>query len=89
MKKQTDDSKLLFNKLKTLVAEAGRLGKTEESPSRQLRILLLKKDLQDLLKQLRREKDQLDAQRSQQTKLTAAATAYSRIGALTKPGRRR
>lgn len=86
---EPEDDRPDLGKLRELTAEARRLGESPKTQTNRLRILLLKKDLQNLLRQLNLGLGEIGRQKSRQLAATNAASAYARIRSLGKPGNRR
>ncbi len=84
-----DDHRPDVEKLRQLTSEARRLGESPQTQTTRLRIMLLKKDLQGLLKDLRQGRTEVGRQKARQLAVSTAAGAYARIRALSKPGNRR
>lgn len=67
----------LGRELKALQCELSRLEAKPGHPSRKLLLLVLKKDLQDLVHQMRRQQREIRQKMSKTTRANQAANAYS------------
>lgn len=85
----SDELTALTERLKRLQAEAQVLLKAAPGNSRKLKMLLLKNDLQELLRELRKGQAGVGQQRSSQLAASTAATAYAAIHQLQKAARRK
>lgn len=74
----------LLKRLKELSAEAERLSEIAPTSSKRLRLLLLKKDIEEFLTLLKREQAKVGAKRSGQLAAFRGTSAYTRTGQLKK-----
>ena len=80
----SDELKICQEKRKRLKAEIDRLVTAPASPANRLKLLILKRDLQDLVRQMRQNQAAVGQQMSRSTAVTQAVHAYARTAEIWK-----
>lgn len=75
----SDDLRKLKDRHKRLHAEIVRIGAGGNTPARKLKLLLLKKDLEEVTREMRAQQKETGAKMSRSTAASQAAGAYARM----------